>query len=134
MNRHEPNDPDALSPVASVAILAGSAVLILLTLAGCASTGDLPREQLAVARAAVDRASGPAGAEAPVEVSQARDKLERANSAATRKEYDLARRLAEDAEADANLAEAKSHSVRADRALGEVREGIRQLREEIARR
>ncbi|MEP7157101.1 MAG: DUF4398 domain-containing protein, partial [Betaproteobacteria bacterium] len=96
--------------------------------------GDLPREQLAVARAAVDRATGPAGADAPVEVSQARNKLERANAAVARKDFDEARRLAEQAEVDANLAEAKSHSVRSDRALSEVREGIRQLREEISRR
>ena len=110
-----------------------SAAIALLTLAGCASTGDLPREEMAVARAAVERAAGPAGADAPVEVSQAREKLDRANSAVVRKDFDVARRLAEQAEVDANLAEAKSHSIRADRALREVREGIRQLREEISR-
>ena len=109
------------------------AAIALLTLAGCASTGDLPREEMAVARAAVERAAGPAGADAPIEVSQAREKLDRANSAVVRKDFDVARRLAEQAEVDANLAEAKSHSIRADRALREVREGIRQLREEISR-
>ena len=113
--------------------VASFAAIALLTLAGCASTGDLPREEMAVARAAVERAAGPAGADAPVEVSQARDKLDRANSAVVRKDFDVARRLAEQAEVDANLAEAKSHSIRADRALREVREGIRQLREEITR-
>lgn len=107
--------------------------IALLGLAGCASSGDIPREQMAVARAAVDRAAGPAGADAPVEVSQAREKLERATAAVARKDYDVARRLAEQAEVDANLAEAKSHSVRSDRALKEVREGIRQLREEMGR-
>ena len=109
------------------------AAIALLTLAGCASTGDLPREEMAVARAAVERAAGPAGADAPIEVFQAREKLDRANSAVVRKDFDVARRLAEQAEVDANLAEAKSHSIRADRALREVREGIRQLREEISR-
>ena len=109
------------------------AAIAFLTLAGCASTGDQPREEMAVARAAVERAAGPAGADAPVEVSQAREKLDRANSAVVRKDFDVARRLAEQAEVDANLAEAKSHSIRADRALREVREGIRQLREEITR-
>lgn len=107
--------------------------IALLGLAGCAASGDIPREQMAVARAAVDRAAGPAGADAPVEVSQAREKLERATAAVARKDYDVARRLAEQAEVDANLAEAKSHSVRSDRALKEVREGIRQLREEMGR-
>lgn len=117
-------------PFAGVAAIA---MLTILVLAGCASN-DPPREQIAVARAAVDRASGPVAAEAPVEVSQAREKLERATAAAARKDYDEARRLAEQAEVDANLAAAKSQSIRSDRALSEVREGIRLLREEIARR
>jgi septal ring factor EnvC (AmiA/AmiB activator) len=126
-------NPTIAKPTRPLATLAAVAALAVLTLAGCASTGDMPREEMAVARAAVDRAAGPAGADAPVEVSQARDKLERANAAVARKDYDVARRLAEQAEVDANLAEAKSHSARSDRALMEVREGIRQLREEIAR-
>ena len=117
-------------PFAGAAVIA---MLAILMLAGCA-TSDSPREQIAVARAAVDRASGLVAAEAPVEVSQAREKLERANAAAARKDYDEARRLAEQAEVDANLAAAKSQSIRSDRALSEVREGIRLLREEIARR
>ena len=118
---------------ASSTTMAVLATLVILTVAGCASTGDMPREQMAVARAAVDRAAGPAGVDAPVEVADARNKLERATAAVARKDYNDARRLAEQAEADANLAEAKSHSVRSSRALQEVREGIRQLREEIAR-
>ena len=117
-------------PVAAFAI---AAAITVLTASGCASTGDMPREQMAVARAAVDRSAGPAGADAPVEVAEARSKLERATAAVARKDFDAARRLAEQAAADANLAEAKSHSIRASRALQEVREGIRQLREEMAR-
>jgi hypothetical protein len=131
MNNQENITLIAARPFATIATIT---FLAVLTLPGCASTGDMPREQMAVARAAVERASGPAAAEAPVEVSQAREKLERANAAMARKDYDDARRLAEKAEADANLAEAKSHSVRSDRALVEVREGIRQLREELSRR
>lgn len=130
MNIHASVTPTLVRPRAAFAIIAAIAIL---TVSGCASTGDMPREQMAVARAAVDRAAGPAGADAPLEVSEARSKLERATAAVARKDYDEARRLAEQAEVDANLAEAKSHSVRSDRALQEVREGIRQLREEIAR-
>lgn len=130
MNTFETNN---LKNTRARAALAAVAALAVLTVAGCASTGDMPREQMAVARAAVDRAAGPAGADAPVEVADARNKLERATAAVARKDYDDARRLAEQAEVDANLAEAKSHSVRSSRALQEVREGIRQLREEIAR-
>ena len=127
---NNPNDFDFMRSSTTLAVILA---LAIITLSGCASTGDLPREQMAVARAAVDRAAGPTGADAPIEVSQAREKLERANAAVARKDYDDARRLAEQAEVDANFAEAKSHSIRSDRALREVREGIRQLREEIAR-
>ena len=130
MNIRKPNTVKKARPLAALAAVVALAVLAL---AGCASSGDMPREEMAVARAAVERAAGPAGADAPVEVSQAREKLERATAAVARKDYDVARRLAEQAEVDANLAEAKSHSVRSDRALVEVREGIRQLRAEIAR-
>ena len=93
-----------------------------------------PREQMAVSKSAVERASGPAGSEAPVELARARDKLERANLAMGSRDYDEARRLAEQAEADANLAEARARSVRAAQALQEVRESIRMLREEMTRR
>ena len=130
MSTRKPTSVNSARPFAAFTSVA---VLLGLALGGCASTGDLPREEMAVARAAVDRAAGPAGADAPVEVSQAREKLERANAAVARKDYDVARRLAEQAEVDANLAEARSHSARSDRALQEVREGIRQLRAEIAR-
>ncbi len=131
MYTRESDNQITARPLVTLAVIV---TLAVLTLPGCASTGEMPREEMAVARAAVDRASGPAAAEAPIEVSQAREKLERANAAVARKDYDEAKRLAEKAEADANLAEAKSHSVRSDRALVEVREGIRQLREELARR
>lgn len=101
--------------------------------AACSSVPP-PREQMAVTKAAVERASGPAGSDAAVELALARDKLERANLAMGREEYVEARLLAEQAEADANLAEARARSVRAAQALQEVRESIRMLREEMVRR
>lgn len=100
----ETNDEPVAQPLVIVAVVV---MFAMLALSGCASTGDMPREQLAVSRAALDRAAGPAGADAPVEVSMARDKLERANAAVARKDYEDARRFAEQAEVDANLAEAK---------------------------
>jgi Domain of unknown function (DUF4398) len=112
-------------------VLGGLAALMLL--AACSSIPP-PREQLAVSKAAVERASGPAAAESPVELAMARDKLERANLAMGRKDYIDAGRLAEQAEADANLAEARARSMRSAAALQEVRDGIRMLREEMGRR
>ena len=107
--------------------------VLALALAACSSIPP-PREQMAVSKAAVERASGPAGSEAAVELALARDKLERANLAMGREDYLEARRLAEEAESDATYAEAKARSVRASGALQEVRESIRMLREEMSRR
>lgn len=109
------------------------AAACLTLLSACASTPE-PIEQLAVGRAAVERASGPAAAEAPIELAAARDKITRANLAYANKDYVLARQLAEQAEADATLAEALARSTRSSRALTEVREGLRQLRDEMARK
>jgi hypothetical protein len=110
-------------------IVAGAS---LATLAACASTPE-PREQMAVGRAAVERVSGPAAAEAPVEVAAARDKIARANRALADKDFVRARQLAEEAEADAALAEARARSQRSDVALEELRASIRALRAEMAR-
>lgn len=131
----------ALRPTASLRHTSRSvlAVLAVTSLAGasallsaCAGAPE-PREQMAVSRAAVERASGPAAAEAPLELAAARDKMQRANIAMTQKDYVLARQLAEQAEADAALAEARARLTRSDRALAEVRESIRQLRAELNR-
>lgn len=110
-----------------------AAALGLAVLGGCASTPP-PNTELALGQAAVERASGPAAAEAPAELALARDKMMRANAAFADKDYALARRLSEQASADAALAEAQARSVRSQRALTEVREGIRQLREEMDRK
>lgn len=109
---------------------AAAGLLALLT--ACASEGP-PRAQLAVGQAAVERATGPAAAEAPAELASARDKISRANVAFANKDYALARRLAAEADADATLAEAQARSTRSERALAAVRDSIRQLRLEMAR-
>ena len=122
-----------VSQVRGIRWLTPLAAFGLVILSACASTPP-PIGQLAVGKAAVERATGPSAAEAPLALASARDKIGRANVAYAGKDYDLARRLAEQAEADATLAEAQARSVRSDRALTEVREGIRQLREEMARK
>lgn len=108
------------------------AIAALSSLGACSSVPP-PTEQMAVSRAAVERASGPAASEAPLDLASARQKIERANVAMTNKDYLLARQLAQEAEADAMLAEARARATRSDRALGEVRESIRQLRAELNR-
>lgn len=112
--------------------LALTTILIAL-LAACAGTPP-PTAQMAVAKAAVERADTAAVADAPVEMAAARNKLALANAAFANKDFELARRLAEEAEADAALAESQARSARSARALAEVREGIRQLRDEMSRK
>ena len=114
-------------------MLCGISSLLLVLLTTACSSIPPPNEQLAVSRSAIDRAM-PAGADAPVELAMAREKLDRANLAMTRRDYEEARFLAEEAEADAILAEAKARAVRSGIALQEVHDGIRMLREEMGRR
>ena len=92
-------------------------------------------------RAAVGRAGRRAGAgrllrhaAAPVELQAARDKLSRAERAMADKDYDQARRLAEQAQADARLAEAKAQATRSERAVNELQDSVRALNEELQRR
>ena len=122
-----------LHPLRGPRLLAPLAALGLLLLSACASTPP-PSAELAVGRAAVERAAGPAAADAPLEMAAAREKISRANAAFAKEDYVQARQLATEAEADATLAEARSRSLRSTRALTEVREGIRMLREEMARK
>ncbi len=114
--------------------LAAAAALVSV-LAAC-STLPPPVEQLAVSRTTVERVSAAPDAvdAAPVELSQARDKLARAERAMNDKDYVAARRLAAESEADARVAESRASATRGERALREIREGIRALQDEINRR
>lgn len=107
------------------------AIAAALALAACASTPP-PKEQIAVANSAVDQASGNA-ADAPAELAAARDKMTRANAAMAAKDYVLAKQLAEQASADAALAQASARSERSNRALTELQESIRQLQTQLNR-
>lgn len=106
-----------------------------LSLASCASKPPVPNEQLAVSKAAIEQAQrAQANEYAPVELRQAQDKLSQAQAAVQREDYDLAKRLAEQAEVDARHAETKSHSTKARNAVAEINESIQALREELERR
>jgi hypothetical protein len=104
-----------------------------LALAACASTPP-PTDQLAVSRAAVDAAQrAGAGELAAVDLAQARAKLERAQYAMNTNNYVEARRLADEAAVDAELAQARAATSRAHAAAAQVDQSIRALREEIER-
>lgn len=121
------------APAASSARVILAATL-LLGLAACAST-PVPNEQMAVAAAAVAQASSAGtGAMAPDELRVAVDKLAKARAALAAGDHDRARRLAEQAELDAQVAEIQAQSARASVAAKESEDAARVLREEINRK
>lgn len=106
---------------------------IVLFMAGCASIPP-PTDQLAVTKAAVADASASGANEfAPVELKSAMDKLSEAERAMAEKEYVQAKRLAEEAQLAAKLAETKTRTAKAQRAVENAQESNRILREELQR-
>jgi predicted S18 family serine protease len=98
-------------------------------LAGCA--GNPPSEQYAVSQSAVNSAVSAGGTEySAVEMKSAQDKLKKAELAMQEQKYDEARRLAEQAEWDARVAERKSQAAKAEKAVQDARQGVNELREE----
>jgi hypothetical protein len=109
-----------------------SLLFAVLAAAGCAGTP--PTEKVEVAEAAVRQADTRGAAEdAALELRLARDKLERARVAMADERYVTARRLAEQAQVDALLAEAKAQSAAALESAHEMRDSIESLRGEAQR-
>ena len=107
---------------------------LVVGLAACASD-PAPEAELAAAEVAVDEAeeaNAPARASGPYEL--ARDKLDRARDAMEDGENLEARRLAEQALVDAQLAEAQARSEVARQNAADLRASIETLQDEIARR
>lgn len=104
-----------------------------LFLGACASNRDsLPTVELTQARAAITQAEAAgAGQLAPVELLAAREKLVRAESDVRSERYGEARRMAEQATADADLAERKSRVERARKAADEMNRSNQTLIQEI---
>lgn len=104
------------------------ALSVAAALAGC-STAAPPRENVAAADLAVKRALDSRASEsAPLDLRLAVDKLDRAKVAMSQKDYIRARRLAEEALVDAQVAEAKSGSDQARRAAVEAQQTLDNLR------
>jgi hypothetical protein len=110
----------------------GVSVAALIFIAGC--VGVPPTEQMAVSKVAVSNASSAGGNEfAPLELKSAMDKMDGAEHAMAEEDYALARQLAEQAQADAQLAAATARSAKAQKAANALQEGNRVLRQEIDR-
>ena len=115
-----------------VAGVIGCAAVLM---AGCASSGPKPTEQIAVSKSAVANAEAAGGNEyAPVEMRTAQDKMERAHRAMDKEDYLEAKWLAEEAQVDARLAEKKAQSAKAQKAAIVMGDDIRVLRDEINRK
>lgn len=112
-------------------VLCGAVVALTV---GCSSMKTPATASVAVSQAAVENAAGAGGAEfAPVEMNSAREKMALANKAMTAKNYKLANNLANQAEADAKLAQSKANSAKAQTAADALQDDIKVLREELNR-
>ncbi|WP_422417441.1 DUF4398 domain-containing protein [Pseudomonas sp. GZD-222] len=117
--------PSHLRGIKLAALALGSS----LVLAGCA--GKPPTEQYAVTQSAVNSAVSAGGTEfAAVEMKAAQDKLKQAEIAMHDKQYDDAKRLAEQAEWDARVAERKAQAAKAEKAVQDAHQGVQDVREE----
>lgn len=105
-----------------------------MALVGCAGTTP-PMDTLSAADTAVNRAiEAKAMEHAPMELYQAQQKLDRARSAMNEEDYEQARRLAEEAQVDARLAEVKSQSQTARQQAQEIQQTINSLQHEASER
>jgi hypothetical protein len=103
-------------------------------LAGCSSMKTPATAEVASSRTAVEAAASTGAPElAPAEMSAARDKMLRANQALAAKDYRAAQDLAQQAQADAKLAQSKAGSAKATEAANKLQDDIRVLREELER-
>jgi len=108
-------------------------VILIPFMVGCAQK-VAPVENITSAEMAIKVAeeSG-ASVHAPLELKIATDKLNQAKAAMEQKQFDEARRLADEAMLDAQLAEAKSRSEKAKKVAKEMQGSIDTLRQEIER-
>ena len=108
------------------------AIVAVSVLAGCATTAPPPAaEEFVVGRAAIaDAVSAGAAEHAPVILGRADDEFRRANAAMAAGRYRDARRFAEDAEVDAQLAASIARARRAEQALAQIDADVRALQEQ----
>jgi septal ring factor EnvC (AmiA/AmiB activator) len=99
----------------------------------CAST-PMPVDKLAVAKSAVERAEQAQAAQfAQVELTSARNKLAAAQAAADKRDADVAARMADQAEVDAQLAEFTARAKQQEQLVNEMDASLRDLRNETLR-
>ncbi|HEY4340694.1 MAG TPA: DUF4398 domain-containing protein [Steroidobacteraceae bacterium] len=114
--------------------LLSAALLACGLAAGCATEGPPPSEEVTRARTVIEQADkGGAQRSAAADLQRAHDELSNAEKANGEGKYDEARRYAQSAEADADVATARAADAEAQRAAHEVVQGNETLRRESAR-
>lgn len=99
----------------------------------CASA-PMPIDKLAVARSSVERAEQAQAAQfAQVELNTARTKLAAAQAAADDRDGEVAARLADQADVDAQLAESTARAKQQEQVVAEMEDSLRALRNETLR-
>ena len=120
-------------PILGHIVLGGTLAGVLV--AGCATAAPRTTEPLVQARAAIEQAErAGAGEYAPEFLNAARAKLARADEdARTSGKVGHADRLADEAQADAQLAAARARAKKAELAASEVAKGVDALKVETDR-
>jgi hypothetical protein len=107
---------------------------MLMAVTGCASPPLAPTSNLEAARQAIATAERlEAGQYAAAELGQARARLASADAAVTEEKMVVAARFADEARADAELASAKTGTVKAKTVNDEMRRSTETLIEEMRR-
>jgi hypothetical protein len=116
-------------------VFTSATVIALSGLAfGCATEGPPPSQDLTMARTLVEQADkSDAQRYAPADLQRAHDELSSAEKASAERRYVEARRYAEMAQVDADLASARASSGEAQHAAHEVQRSIDSLRQESDR-
>ena len=100
----------------------------------CASA-PLPTEKLAIARTSIERAEQAQAAQfAQIELAQAREKLSAARAAIDRHEAEVASRMADQADIDAQLAESTARARQQEQLAADVDASLRELRNAALKR
>jgi hypothetical protein len=116
-------------------VLPTSVPLLCVLAGGCATEQSKPTEELTKARSVIQQADkGDAQRYAAADLQRAHDELSSAERAADNRKYDDARRFAESAEADADLATARGNSGAAEHAVQEIKQSMETLKQESERK
>jgi septal ring factor EnvC (AmiA/AmiB activator) len=108
--------------------------LIAFGIVACASA-PLPVEKLTIAKMSIERAEQAQAAQfAQVELNTARAKLAAAQAAADKHDAEVAARMADQADVDAQLAESTSRAKQQEQLVTEMDASLRDLRNETLRK